>query len=1003
MSLHPQQQQNARSLQQQQSSTPFSLAPPQSPTSALTGNPDPSSFFNLDASAAAKQMAALNAAGLARMAQISRAPTSTSVSSGGTSGALLGGMSIHHQQQQQQQSPPSAAPGHDPLLAFPQTNRHSFQAQQALSNSIPHHQVHVNSPSHFNPQSSDQLMSMSNQVPRPQQAIHLQAYRQKQRQFLSSLAALHASRNTPLPPTLTGVPTPTFDPQNNHWSQIEPSATELGCIRLAGKDVDLFKLWTTVYPAGGGVKLTRQGLWSSVLPHLDLPEFIPQANAPQSVADILAQIYMAIMFPFEEVYRRGTRDREQQQRAILAANAQGGLNPQHPAFAGMQQQRVNSQAMMAAAMSHGGGIGSAQLGQVGQGMQASPQSIRQSSGPSMNLTPQQTLGSLPSVDSIPGVATGLSQQFTGSATGATFPMGPQSQVLDGNIPFDTDFENRKRKVEAEEDSKRTRQKTTEPPDSITVSLDFFNALHAFVAEEAHAFAVHICQSTLDRSSIPPSSGAAGGLQAPATMQTQRSPSAAGGQPQRRKIEYVPLSREVNTSGGRDVRTIAEEQARTKVRQPLRDVGDWGNIDIDALTMSVRSRIATELSYALTTFTLLSIMRGQTGSGFPIANCPELMDEVLDLVVEVGLDGEEEGGEVVDEEEKITTHVELVSRVEEEGNRPFAALEQKQGKKPIQLGHKQRPGAIILTVTNIIRNLSIVPDNHEFLAKQERLLPIVLRLCGVRRLKNGELQAVSPALSLGDLVSVRRDTLYTLVNLAPLTSLAPSLSATPSQTSMRLAKRTFSLVSSYLVDPSDTVSPLALLMQSGLPLNNNPGIKPPPLIDAALEVFTRLGQPDANRRVISKAVPLAWQRRLFEALVHRLPIADSDFQVVARDTWLSYIDKVIMGIYALAFLASPELKRQLKKDRNLGFARVMLRLVKKFIVAVPDSLRPYWRMSAHRATEAMKVLDDGEDAFDTTQSTGGAGAFVRCWVRGGRGRSRRDGDGNAGWFPGGRAV
>ena len=69
-----------------------------------------------------------------------------------------------------------------------------------------------------------------------------------------------------------------------------------------------------------------------------------------------------------------------------------------------------------------------------------------------------------------------------------------------------------------------------------------------------------------------------------------------------------------------------------------------------------------------------------------------------------------------------------------------------------------------------------------------------------------------------------------------------------------------------------------------------------------------------RRVIARSVPLAWQRRLFEALVHRMPVAEPDFAVALRDHWLAYVAKVVMALYALAFLAPPRLKAALRADR-----------------------------------------------------------------------------------------
>jgi len=402
------------------------------------------------------------------------------------------------------------------------------------------------------------------------------------------------------------------------------------------------------------------------------------------------------------------------------------------------------------------------------------------------------------------------------------------------------------------------------------------------------------------------------------------------------------------------------------RHALRDISEWGNIDIDALTMSLRSRISTETGYALTTFTLLSIMRGQGTSGFPIANCPELMDEALDLLLEVGFKDDEPDDAFT--ETVIITHKQLVDTILDDGSKSFASLNKVQGMKDHDaLGPKQRPGDVILAIVNIMRNLSVIPDNNDYLANHERLLATMLRVCGVKQKEDRTLQAASSALTLRDLVALRRDVLYLLINLSGSVRLAPSMihASTPSPAALQVARRAFMLMSSFLVDPSEAINPSELYILTG----TNPNVRPPALVDAALEVLGRFGQPDTNRQVIAKAVPQAWLQRLFEALMRRLPIVDADFQIAKREPWLSYIEKVIMGLYAIAFLAPPAMKEQLKRDHQLGFIKLMLRLVKKFTINVPPEMRLFFGVCAKRAVETLKVVDDSEDAFDMSQNAG----------------------------------
>lgn len=285
-------------------------------------------------------MAALNAAGMARLAQNGR-------SGGPTSGALLGGLSS----------------GHD-AFPFPQHTQHLAQPMAR---------------------------------PNPQNNV-LNAYKQRQAQFLHSLAVCHNGRGAPLPPALTGVPyPPNYDPHNSPWKALQFTG-DVGVFRLAGRDIELFKLWNTVLSAGGGAKVGRnlispfshhpysffsqvsqQGLWGIVSAQFELPDSIPHQNGLQTVADLLAQYYRAIVLPFEELYRKNAQN--QQQRALLAAAQAQGINP-----AQMQGGGMNPQAMMNNtnnSMSHVG------ADSIAANPNISPHITRQSSASAVNISPSQ--------------------------------------------------------------------------------------------------------------------------------------------------------------------------------------------------------------------------------------------------------------------------------------------------------------------------------------------------------------------------------------------------------------------------------------------------------------------------------------------------------------------------------------------------------------------------------------------------------------------------------------
>ena len=445
------------------------------------------------------------------------------------------------------------------------------------------------------------------------------------------------------------------------------------------------------------------------------------------------------------------------------------------------------------------------------------------------------------------------------------------------------------------------------------------------------------------------------------------------QPSRRKIEYVPLAPELDTAGGRNLDFIQNEWARVAAR-PLRHSDEWGHVDIDALTLSLRSRICTELSYSLTTFALLTLARNQGShprdrereSGFPIAQAPDLLDEAVDLVEDLAFEGVEDDGDLADDA-PFLTHKELVNSLLDEGTKPFAALQPGPGVKDRSHGPQPRPADIVLTVVNIIRNISQGDEsNAGYLAQHEKLVHVMLRLCSLApRSKSSTPAPLSPILSLTDLLTIRKDVVHMLVNFGAFVVLLPDGATTPTKQMQHTIKRAFEVVASFLVDPSETITPFNYVVQTGIHLtpHHPKPPAPPSLANQALEAFARFTLPDDSRRAVAQIVPAAWIWRMFEALVHRLPVSDHDFHAIMREPWIGYVERLVLCLYALAFLAPPELKQRAQRDAALGFARVVLRLLRKLTLHTPVESRQTFASLIRRAIELLKVVDDAADAFD----------------------------------------
>ncbi|KDR85141.1 hypothetical protein GALMADRAFT_233788 [Galerina marginata CBS 339.88] len=866
----------------------------QSPTS----NMDSPSFL-LDSPQVAKQMAALTAANQARIAQNTRMPPSSLQTPGGTSsGPYLGGINSH-----------SYPPGSHELLSSSANGHANFQMPNN-NYGLPQTPNSATNASFLDP-SMSQPNPSRNQPP-------TSSLKQRQHGFLQGLAGLMAKKGTPLPPSLTGIPSLNYDPNNSPWSIIE-SSTEVGSFRLAGKDVDLFKLWGLVFQSGGGPAVNNAKGWGAFLHHFDLPEHFSEVQSSNSteVAFMLSQYYMAILYPFEEMYKKNIQ--EQQKKAQLSQR-QGSMPG---------QQFPNS-------MSSGRpGPGMPNIQQQGMRPTISNGLIPQAMPPSNGLTqyPQIHNQNRPSSSQNP-------HQISASDSHNSLvssEIDPLAHTLDSNL-LDQDIQGIKRKHDQEDrDMKRVRQKT-DPPEGnsmlISMNADSTNNLQVRQASQP-----------------PPN---------PSTTVGPRQ------QPSRRKIEYVPLARDAQSFGGRDLQAIDAEWHNVVPKRPLRDINDWGVVDIECLCMSIRSRLSIELSYALTTFTVLSTMRGQTsGSGFPIYQCPDLLDDALDLMEELAF-GDPEKAPSPDSAEvapRIITNRDLVALVQDSQCRPFASLESHQGSKDPKLGPQQRPGNVVLAVVNILRNLCMVNDNVEFIANHPRLVDILLRLSVIEQSEGKPPSPASKIISLSDLLVIRRDTMNILMCIAGLINLANN---SPSPTTLRMARRAFELCASYLVDPAEASPPLASVQLAGVPPNVNR--RPPAQADIALEVLTRFSQVDSNRQVITKAMPQATIWLLLTSLVHRLPIVDADFLLMQREYWLGFVEKLVMAIYSLVFLAPYELKQKIKTDRTLAFKNVMLRMAQKVLSLPNHDGRTSFSVSARRAVETMKLLDKAEEFVDTSEPT-----------------------------------
>ncbi|KAG8687006.1 hypothetical protein FRC09_013792 [Ceratobasidium sp. 395] len=312
--------------------------------------------------------------------------------------------------------------------------------------------------------------------------------------------------------------------------------------------------------------------------------------------------------------------------------------------------------------------------------------------------------------------------------------------------------------------------------------------------------------------------------------------------------------------------------------------------------------------------------------------------------------------------------------------------------------------VVITIVRLLRNFSIGPENCAYMAREgSKVVDVLAGLVGFREGKrkcdtgedplgfvgdglweNGVEVSITPltsALTLPQLLRVRKDVLHAIANLAPHIRLSAS-SPTP--------QKIFSLFASFLLDPADTRPPIQLyqhLPQRRFSLTT----------DLALDGLTRIAQLDINRSIFQRTVPPVLLRACFTALVKMLPAETNDMLLIMRaEPWVAYSERVALALYTLACCAPNSVRRDIRAQRATGAAvlRMMCRLAQYDPAAASGEnkvgawvQRNQFACLVRRVIEALRVIDEPEE--------GGGGEVIGWPVRG----VKVEGDKGSGWLAG----
>jgi len=359
-------------------------------------------------------------------------------------------------------------------------------------------------------------------------------------------------------------------------------------------------------------------------------------------------------------------------------------------------------------------------------------------------------------------------------------------------------------------------------------------------------------------------------------------------------------------------------------------------------MSIRSRLASEVSFALNSLTLISMSirthPQETNSiPFPLRRCQNLYDELVDLLEETALgyedEDDEEGERSAHDDGRppaSETYNELFQTITEEAGRlrPPDPDERNRNAQLADLGQTPlRPIDTILSVTNILRNFSIADDNATFLGKDPHLLDVLARLTKLP-LETSASRGGGPKRPLWpirvsplDSMTLKKDVLELLVNFG--------LDVRLDQQNVETSQSIFDLLTFFLLDAhrhSHTHFDLSQTPGNSSRIAQSTSIRIAHYVDLGLAAFSRVTLFDSNRIAISRLASHSTLDRLFDSLIRLVPISESDFQLMTLEAGLVFVENLVMSLYNLVYLATPELKLELRSKP--AYIRSLMRVVRR---------------------------------------------------------------------------
>lgn len=428
--------------------------------------------------------------------------------------------------------------------------------------------------------------------------------------------------------------------------------------------------------------------------------------------------------------------------------------------------------------------------------------------------------------------------------------------------------------------------------------------------------------------------------------TQPPPPPTPQQP-KQQITYIPKTRNVETYGGVDLKYFD----KFEIKPPVPHLNELGVVDVQALIMSLKSGMKMELTNALNVLTVLTVQpqihaqQQQQPPHLPLSQCDDLLDVLLDYLEQdiLGTSSrfptphyDDETPSKKEDSQVLSdlTYTDLFDMSLDEMKSLIPQLEHSTSDVWISLRER------CLCIFNILRNLSFMGENMEYLARHPRCVNLLASIADSARhvsVLDGRDTTGKEAWFVGirrmDTLDFRKSILLILSNISIYLVLRQE----------KTAAVCVELTHDFLVNGPDTYYSLL-----------------------AIETWTKLTVNYDNRQLMHSLVSKPHIFDLMQDIwleltaVIRRDFFSADGRVMHAMTsnQLATLELTIIGLYNIVAIVQVESLKQQLVQKNKSIGMMIIRLC----VTLAESGNPQFGLVTKRGMELIRSLVCGGDGI-----------------------------------------